>query len=146
MGLTSCLLRHHKQCDDLFADAEGACADGDWEAGSRLFLAMDAEIERHFKGEEEVLFPAFEAATGMRFGPTEVMRDEHRKMRALLAAMKQAQERQDGDAFGGHADTLLVMMQQHNMKEENILYPMCDRALDENALGESLQAYLHPAD
>ena len=27
------------------------------------------------------------------------------------------------------ADTLLIMMQQHNMKEENILYPMCDQHL-----------------
>ena len=29
----------------------------------------------------------------------------------------------------GIADTLLIMMQQHNMKEENILYPMCDQHL-----------------
>ncbi|TRZ68118.1 MAG: hemerythrin domain-containing protein, partial [Rhodocyclaceae bacterium] len=27
------------------------------------------------------------------------------------------------------AETLLILMQQHNMKEENILYPMCDQAL-----------------
>ena len=27
------------------------------------------------------------------------------------------------------AETLLIMTQQHNMKEENILYPMCDQHL-----------------
>ena len=26
--------------------------------------------------------------------------------------------------------SLLIVMQQHNMKEENILYPMCDDSLD----------------
>ena len=31
----------------------------------------------------------------------------------------------------GQAETLLIMMQQHNMKEENILYPMCDQHLTE---------------
>ena len=34
-----------------------------------------------------------------------------------------------------------MLMQQHNMKEENILYPMCDRALGAEAesLGEQNQ-------
>ena len=31
------------------------------------------------------------------------------------------------DAFQSVAETLLIMMEQHNMKEENILYPMCDQ-------------------
>jgi iron-sulfur cluster repair protein YtfE (RIC family) len=29
-------------------------------------------------------------------------------------------------------------MQQHNMKEENILYPMCDNALGSSDVGASL--------
>jgi hypothetical protein len=29
----------------------------------------------------------------------------------------------------GNAETLLIMMQQHNVKEENVLYPMCDQHL-----------------
>jgi len=35
-------------------------------------------------------------------------------------------------------------MQQHNMKEENILYPMCDQALGAEAerLGEKFSATL----
>ena len=32
-------------------------------------------------------------------------------------------------AYLGVAETLLIMMQQHNMKEENVLYPMCDQHL-----------------
>ena len=33
------------------------------------------------------------------------------------------------DDYLGIAETLLIMMQQHNMKEENVLYPMCDQHL-----------------
>lgn len=76
-----------------------------------------------------MLFPAFENATGMTQGPTQVMRMEHGQMRELTEQMNQALAAQDADAFAGAAETLLILMQQHNMKEENILYPMCDQAL-----------------
>ena len=76
-----------------------------------------------------MLFPAFEAATGMSGGPTQIMRMEHAQMRDLLAQMDAALQQKNRDAFAGIADTLLIMMQQHNMKEENILYPMCDNSL-----------------
>jgi hemerythrin-like domain-containing protein len=74
----------------------------------------------------------------MTSGPTEVMRGEHRQMRDLLGQMKGALASKDSDAFGGAADTLLILMQQHNMKEENILYPMCDNALGSSDIGASL--------
>ena len=36
----------------------------------------------------------------------------------------------DADGFLGNSETLNTLMQQHNMKEESILYPMTDRVLD----------------
>ena len=38
-------------------------------------------------------------------------------------------EKQDKDGFLGDAETLLILMQQHNMKEEQIVYPMAERLL-----------------
>ncbi len=138
MSITAPLSQHHKYCDELFADAEDACANGDWASGEQAFARLLEQLETHFTGEEELLFPAFEAATGMTSGPTEIMRGEHRQMRELLAQMKGALACHDGDVFGGAAETLLILMQQHNMKEENILYPMCDRALGSSDVGASL--------
>lgn len=138
MSITSPLFQHHKHCDEIFARAEDACANGDWEAGGKAFTLLVDQLETHFKSEEELLFPAFETATGMTSGPTEVMRGEHRQMRDLLAQMKGALASRDADAFGGAAETLLILMQQHNMKEENILYPMCDNALGSSDVGASL--------
>ena len=138
MSITSPLFQHHKHCDEIFADAEDACASGDWVAGEKAFTLLRNQLEMHFASEEELLFPAFEEATGMTSGPTEVMRGEHRQMRDLLAQMQGALTSRDGDGFGGAAETLLILMQQHNMKEENILYPMCDNALGSSDVGASL--------
>lgn len=138
MSITTPLFQHHKHCDEIFADAEDACGSGDWATGEQAFVRLRNELETHFGSEEEVLFPAFEQATGMTSGPTEVMRGEHRQMRDLLAQMQGALSARDSDAFGGAAETLLILMQQHNMKEENILYPMCDSALSNSDLGASL--------
>ncbi len=138
MSTTTPLFQHHKHCDELFAGAEEACANGNWEAGEKVFALLLDQLETHFTSEEEILFPAFESATGMTSGPTEVMRGEHRQMRDLLAQMQGALTARDGDTFGGAAETLLILMQQHNMKEENILYPMCDNALGASDVGASL--------
>jgi iron-sulfur cluster repair protein YtfE (RIC family) len=138
MSITTPLFQHHKHCDEIFADAEEACANGEWTAGGEAFALLSNQLEAHFSSEEELLFPAFETATGMTSGPTEVMRGEHRQMRDLLAQMQGALASRDGDAFGGAAETLLILMQQHNMKEENILYPMCDNALGSSDVGAAL--------
>ena len=138
MSITTPLFEHHKHCDEIFADAEAACGSGDWTAGEKAFSLLREQLETHFGSEEELLFPAFETATGMTSGPTEVMRGEHRQMRDLLAQMQGALSARDSDAFGGAAETLLILMQQHNMKEENILYPMCDNALGSSDVGATL--------
>ena len=70
MSTTQPLFQHHKHCDEIFADAEAACANGDWVAGATAFADFAGQLETHFKSEEEVLFPAFESATGMVSGPT----------------------------------------------------------------------------
>ena len=138
MSITTPLFQHHKHCDEVFASAEEACANGDWVAGEKAFVLLVDQLETHFRSEEELLFPAFENATGMTSGPTEVMRGEHQQMRDLLQQMQGALAARDADVFGGAADTLLILMQQHNMKEENILYPMCDNALGASDVGAVL--------
>ncbi len=131
-GITSALHNHHKLCDDDFADAEDAARKGEWTACAAAYGKFRTELLAHFGVEEEVVFPAFENRTGMAGGPTQVMRGEHAQMRDLLRQMDAALAQKDADAFGGAAETLLVMMQQHNMKEENILYPMIDQAMGQD--------------
>ncbi len=139
---------HHRLCDDLFVAAETAAQSDDWTATAPAFAHFRDQMNAHFEAEEGVLFPAFEAATGMSHGPTEMMRREHEQMRALLAQLESACDAHDGDSYSGIAETLLMLMQQHNMKEENILYPMCDQALagDAERLGAKMSAMLERRD
>lgn len=127
--ISSYMTSDHHRCDELFAQAEAAASDRDWSAIAADFEAFLGSMQQHFKMEEEVLFPAFEQRTGMSMGPTQVMRMEHVQMRELFDAMADAVKQQDRDEFLGQAETLLVMMQQHNMKEEQILYRMADQML-----------------
>jgi hemerythrin-like domain-containing protein len=119
----------HQRCDNLFAAAEAAAAHGDWDNAATGFRHFQDALLHHFAMEEEVMFPAFEARTGMTQGPTAMMRSEHRQMTDLLNQMADAVARKDSDGFLGDADTLLIIMQQHNMKEEQMLYQMADQAL-----------------
>lgn len=119
----------HRACDDLFASAEDAVAQKDRDSARRLFERFQTAMAHHLALEEDVLFPAFEARTGMRSGPTEVMRTEHAQMRGLLQEMAISLANADHDRYLGLSETLNMLMQQHNLKEENMLYPMSDQVL-----------------
>ncbi len=122
----------HKRCDNLFAIAEAAVANGDWDSIEACFFVFRNAMLHHFAMEEEVMFPAFEERTGMRQGPTAVMRTEHLQMNDLFKQLSEGIARKDADAYLGDADTLLIIMQQHNVKEEQMLYQMADQALVNN--------------
>lgn len=124
----------HARCDTLFAEAENLAASGQWRDCLTRTEAFVAAMRDHFDTEENVVFPAFEARTGMTEGPTRVMRAEHGQLRDLMNALVDAARDADAVSYEDAAETLLILMQQHNMKEENILYPMCEQALGD-ALG-----------
>ena len=119
----------HRRCDDLFAAVEQSLSQPDPALPARLFADFCQATLAHFQAEEEALFPAFEQATGIRMGPTQMMRLEHVQMRTLMDEARAALVSGDEEGYSGAAETLLILMQQHNMKEENVLYPMCDENL-----------------
>ncbi len=117
----------HRRCDELWAELEAA---GGGPEAREAWQAFDQAMRQHFAMEEQVLFPAIEEASGMGgMGPTQVMRMEHVQMRGLLDQMAAAAERDDFDAVLDQGDTLLMLIQQHNVKEENVLYPLAEQTL-----------------
>lgn len=143
-SIKNCMTHDHRRCDDIFAEVEQAVAAQEWDRASAVFKTFANAMRQHFAAEEDLLFPAFELKSGMTMGPTQVMREEHEQMRELIAAAQEALSSKDADDYSGNAETLLIMMQQHNMKEENVLYPMCDdHLLDQvDALLPQLQVKL----
>jgi iron-sulfur cluster repair protein YtfE (RIC family) len=120
----------HRHCDEIWAEVEAAIEAGSDEAARAVWRRFDEELRRHLRMEEEILFPAFENATGMTGGgPTFVMRAEHVQMRGLLDQMATTVAAGDFQELLDEGDTLLLLIQQHNQKEEQMLYPMSEQAL-----------------
>jgi hemerythrin-like domain-containing protein len=129
-GLVDYFTQGHRDCDGGWADIEAAADAGDGDAVRSCWQRFAGAFRRHLAMEEQLLFPAVEAATGMvDAGPTHVMRMEHEQMRSVLDQMAAAMERGDHQELLDQGDTLHILIQQHNVKEEGVLYPMAERAL-----------------
>jgi len=129
MIISNYMKDEHRECDTLFAQAEEAVSLGEWEVAEDKFLAFSNEILTHFKREEDELFPAFEESTGSTQGPTMVMKYEHEQVKGLIGKMASSLESRDEDSYLSLAESMMILLQQHNMKEEQMLYAMCDRSL-----------------
>lgn len=54
---------------------------------------------------------------------------EHAQMNTLIEQMAGTLAHRDAQGYGGLSETLLIVMQQHNFKEEQVLYPIADHFL-----------------
>ena len=123
----------HRACDHLYTEAENALVDKKVAEAKTLFDEFYRMTNHHFDMEERELFITFEKRTGMSGGPTQMMRYEHQQLRVQLESMSKALNDGKYDDFFGIGESFMIMLQQHNMKEEQMLYPMIDRALGDDA-------------
>ena len=129
-GLAAFFEQDHRDCDARWADVEELLDTQDIDTARPAWQKFDTSMRRHFAMEEDVLFPAFDAISGMGGGgPTAVMRMEHQQMRGLLEQIGDAMESADTQEALDIGDTLLMLIQQHNVKEEGMLYPMAENML-----------------
>lgn len=128
--ITAILTADHRRGDRLFDAALRAAGQADWSACHEQFSAFVQALRHHMGIEEEVLFPAFEQATGIHgSGPTWVMRQEHRQMLAALEQIAAAIAARDAENFDALTQSFAARMAAHSAKEERVLYPMCDEML-----------------
>ena len=119
----------HRDCDETWVEVENAIEANDASVIQSNWGLFNRMLRHHLKIEEEVMFPKLEAETGMTAGPTMVMRMEHDQMRGLLDQMAISQANGDFQDMLNLGDTLLMLIQQHNQKEEGMLYPLAQQAL-----------------
>ena len=129
-GLAEFFTQDHRDCDAQWAEVEAILDSSGTEAGRDKWRVFEARMRRHFAMEEEVLFPAFNARSRMGGGgPTAIMTMEHEQMRGLLDQIGAAVESGDAEEGMNLGDTLLMLIQQHNVKEEGMLYPRAENVL-----------------
>lgn len=142
--LEAALTREHREIDsgieEFVAGAEGGKVLAD-----PLVRAMST-LRRHIYLEETILFPPLRAAGLMM--PVMVMLREHGALWDAMAGIDSALSSADSaDAAAVAAlieqcRALLSLLDEHNTKEEPILYPRADLDLDE-AAHDDLADFLH---
>ena len=141
--ISSYMTADHRHCDQYLASFEQAVERSEWQLASTSGQGLRAALLTHFAREEEKLFPDLLAVDPRARGPVQVMTMEHRQMRALLDELQESVGGRDATACLGLAETLHFLIQQHNAKEEGILYPLADQGLATQAeeLVAQLQAF-----
>ena len=102
------------------------------ERAEGIFILFKSELERHIIWEEDILFPVFERKTGIKDGgPTSVMRIEHIQIKNHLQEIKRKLHAKKIQDPCKEEVALFKVLQSHNQKEENILYPGIDNLTSE---------------
>jgi iron-sulfur cluster repair protein YtfE (RIC family) len=124
-NITSFYGADHDRLDELMKQFRSSKR-SDLGRAAQLFREFRAGLERHIVWEEEILFPLYEAKTGMRdAGPTAVMRMEHAQIKAVLEKIQDKIAAGDSES-DAEEDNLVSVLTVHNGKEEEILYPLID--------------------
>ncbi len=121
----------HDRLDGILAEVCDLVERGSLAAARDRYGAFEEGLGRHIRIEEELLFPLFEARMGMRLGPTEVMREEHREIQQALVLMRDGLAVGDATGFREGLKFLRAVLPSHNDTEEHVLYPMTDRLLSD---------------
>jgi iron-sulfur cluster repair protein YtfE (RIC family) len=127
-SITTMMTGEHRRMEGALGEAGRLLAAGLVAEGRSVVDRLDAEMRLHLQAEQELLFPVFEARAGIA-GPVAVMRREHRAIEALLESVLMALDRKEVASAQDRLRRLAVLLTDHHLKEERILYPKTDQVL-----------------
>lgn len=125
----------------LEIDAEGKL-NTDAAANAIDFFRNFADRCHHAKEEDRLFIVMEDHGIPRENGPIGVMLDEHVEGRRCVRGMAQAIDEASGETqetpaallkFREHAGDLIALLSAHIQKEDQVLFPMADQALDEQA-------------
>lgn len=128
-SVTGYLACDHHRLDEALRSVSSAVTGGQFGQATACYEGFESDLIRHLRVEEELVFPVFEARSGLMNGPTDAMRNEHRQVRMALALMRRGLLQSDAVAYGDGLHFFESVLPDHNAKEEHILYPALDSLL-----------------
>ncbi len=140
MTINQFMTTDHRACDEQFAQLENIVDLENFEGAKAMFEEFHAHMCNHFDMEEKVMFPKYQSCEGGHCDPTPVMIMEHDQMRAIFIQMENALNENNKEKFLGQSEALLFTMQQHNMKEEQMMYNFADQALNSEEIISEMKA------
>jgi hemerythrin-like domain-containing protein len=140
MTINQFMTADHRDCDETFAELENIVDQSNFDGAKVMLSDFQSHMLKHFDMEEKVIFPQYQNSEGGHCDPTPVMLMEHNQMRAIFTQMSDAINENDKEKFLGQSEALLFTMQQHNMKEEQMMYNLADQALNSEEIITQLKA------
>jgi len=119
-SLTHCLELDHRRLDAALLETKDLATQGAFTPALDRFRVVAAGLSRHIDAEETILFPALGSAAA---GPVRVMCMEHVRLREHLEAIRAALAA-NSSAWAEETRAFEVLLEQHNAKEERVLYPL----------------------
>jgi hemerythrin-like domain-containing protein len=141
------LLRLHEQLTELFLTHQEALLALDIDLALSRLQQFEQELRAHMQVEEEMLLPVYARAGQIPGGPIVFFTGEHRKMLEFLARFTETLQQLktkpanlpreiiklfDVEAMFKH------LMEHHDLREQNILYPTLDKVTTESEREELL--------
>ena len=126
----------NKECDSL---ESGKPLDKEFFIKAVDFIKNYADKFHHAK-EEDILFKEFNKSQS-HCNPTEQMLYEHDLGRNFVKGMEQASKENNKKKLMENARGYSQLLQEHIYKEDNILYPMADEALNEKTQKSMLEKF-----
>lgn len=123
------LRRDHEQLEYTYDDLLAAYRSGDWEEVRKQWNVFEPAIRAHMDTEELDVFPGLRAVDRAE---ADALLADHTVLRRLLETLSVAIELHAFPA--GDADELLARIRSHGAREENLLFPWMDEALDASKL------------
>jgi hemerythrin-like domain-containing protein len=130
------LLDIHKTLKEVFLQHQEALLDGDLGRAMERLSEFERRLLPHIRDEEDLLLPVYERAGGIPGGQPILFTGEHKRMRELLAgfqgALSALEQNPEGRKRGvlrllDRQATFKSLMEHHDLREANILYPALDR-------------------
>jgi hemerythrin-like domain-containing protein len=130
MDTTDNWLEHeHSLYEYLIASCQEAAETEDWASVSQSFDEFVTHLKRHMALEEEVLYPAYEAAPEAPQGPTMALREEHDRIARLVRDLSLLLRTRDSEQTLESLVYLENLLIKHHEKEEDIFLPMASHIL-----------------
>jgi len=137
MDLYQIIKRDHQKAKRLFERLGEAIGEGG-KARDRLFTELKRELEIHAELEETYFYPALRGQDEAESLIEEAL-DEHADFKEALTALDQADR--DDPSWAEQVSDLEQDVEHHVEEEENEIFPLAKRLLDERKTEEIARAF-----
>ena len=143
----------HRELDRLFAEHQAAVISLDLDRARERLEAFRDALHRHAAAEEELVFPVYEPFAGdVVGGGLELVLAEHDKLRRLLDGLFDELAALSARGAPGPGDVIELLdreftfkhlLQHHDQRETNAVYPTLDRELTDAERRELWRGLAH---